>query len=97
MKAYVHSIVRNHSPKEAAPYSKTFEVSKHQSRGASVVCSVCVFQEQGLYPFFDNAYQGFASGDMEKDAWPIRYFVDRDFDMLIAQSFSKNLGLYGKK
>jgi len=34
---------------------------------------------------------------MEKDAWPIRYFVDRGFEMLIAQSFSKNLGLYGKK
>ena len=34
---------------------------------------------------------------MEEDAWPIRYFVDRGFEMLIAQSFSKNLGLYGKK
>jgi aspartate aminotransferase len=34
---------------------------------------------------------------MEEDAWPIRYFVDRGFEMLIALSFSKNLGLYGKK
>jgi aspartate aminotransferase len=64
---------------------------------ASIVCSVCTFQEQGLYPFFDIAYQGFASGNMEEDAWPVRYFVDRGFEMLIAQSFSKNLGLYGKK
>jgi aspartate aminotransferase len=50
-----------------------------------------------LYPFFDIAYQGFASGDMEEDAWPVRYFVDRGFEMLIATSFSKNLGLYGTK
>jgi aspartate aminotransferase len=50
-----------------------------------------------LYPFFDIAYQGFASGDMEEDAWSIRYFVERGFEMLIAVSFSKNFGLYGKK
>jgi aspartate aminotransferase len=50
-----------------------------------------------LYPFFDIAYQGFASGDMDEDAWPVRYFVDRGFDMLVALSFSKNMGLYGKK
>jgi aspartate aminotransferase len=50
-----------------------------------------------LFPFFDSAYQGFASGDVEEDAWPVRYFVDRGFEMFIAQSFSKNLGLYGKK
>jgi len=34
---------------------------------------------------------------MEEDAWPVRYFVDRGFEMLIAQSFSKNLGLYGER
>jgi aspartate aminotransferase len=34
---------------------------------------------------------------LEEDAWPVRYFVDRGFEMLIAQSFSKNMGLYGEK
>jgi aspartate aminotransferase len=58
--------------------------------------SVCVFQEKKLFPFFDAAYQGLASGDLEEDAWPVRYFVDRGFEMLIAQTFSKNMGLYGK-
>jgi aspartate aminotransferase len=50
-----------------------------------------------LFPFFDSAYQGFASGNLEEDAWSVRYFVDRGFEMLIAQSFSKNMGLYGEK
>jgi hypothetical protein len=64
---------------------------------ANNVCSGYVFQDKKLFPFFDIAYQGFASGDMEEDAWPVRYFVDRGIEMLIAQSFSKNLGLYGTK
>jgi aspartate aminotransferase len=34
---------------------------------------------------------------LEEDAWPVRYFVDRGFEMLIAQSFSKSMGLYGEK
>jgi aspartate aminotransferase len=49
-------------------------------------------------PFFDSAYQGFASGDPENDAWPVRYFVDQDFDViLVAQSYAKNFGLYGER
>lgn len=56
-----------------------------------------IVQDKKLFPFFDIAYQGFASGDMEEDAWPVRYFVDRGIEMLIAQSFSKNLGLYGDR
>ena len=27
-----------------------------------------------LIPFFDSAYQGFATGDFERDVWAIRYF-----------------------
>lgn len=48
--------------------------------------------------FFDSAYQGFASGDAEKDAYSIRYFVERgDISVLLAQSFAKNFGLYGER
>lgn len=46
--------------------------------------------------FFDSAYQGFASGDLDKDAWAIRYFVSEGFELFIAQSFSKNFGLYSE-
>ncbi len=44
--------------------------------------------------FFDSAYQGFASGDPDKDAFACRYFVSRGFEFLLAQSYSKNFGLY---
>ncbi|XP_069679009.1 aspartate aminotransferase, cytoplasmic-like [Periplaneta americana] len=56
-----------------------------------------VIQEKQLYPFFDSAYQGFASGDLEKDAWAVRYFAERGFELLCAQSFAKNFGLYNER
>jgi aspartate aminotransferase, cytoplasmic len=49
------------------------------------------------FPFFDCAYQGFASGDLAADAWAIRYFVSQGFELCIAQSFAKNFGLYGER
>jgi len=48
-------------------------------------------------PFFDSAYQGFASGDLEQDAWSIRYFVEQGFEMIASQSFAKNFGLYNDR
>ena len=47
-----------------------------------------------LLPWFDIAYQGFASGDPEADAWAVRHFVAQGFEMLVSQSFAKNMGLY---
>nr|AIT70242.1 aspartate aminotransferase [Petalonia fascia] len=47
--------------------------------------------------FFDCAYQGFASGDAEKDAWAIRRFVEDGHCIALAQSFAKNFGLYGQR
>jgi aspartate aminotransferase len=49
------------------------------------------------FPFFDCAYQGFASGDLARDAWAVRYFVEQGFELLIAQSYAKNFGLYGER
>jgi len=56
-----------------------------------------VMKRRHQFPFFDTAYQGFASGDLAKDAWSIQYFVDQGFEMCIAQSFAKNFGLYGER
>ncbi|RKP39942.1 pyridoxal phosphate-dependent transferase [Dimargaris cristalligena] len=56
-----------------------------------------VMQAKGHFPFFDCAYQGFASGDLDRDAFAIRYFIERGFECSIAQSFAKNLGLYGER
>lgn len=50
-----------------------------------------------LLPFFDCAYQGFASGDASTDAAAIRMFVEDGHLMAMVQSFSKNFGLYGHR
>lgn len=42
------------------------------------------------------AYQGFATGDPDEDAWAARYFVSVGFEVFIAQSFAKNFGLYSE-
>ncbi|GME24054.1 Aspartate aminotransferase [Neofusicoccum parvum] len=56
-----------------------------------------VIRAKNHFPFFDCAYQGFASGDLAKDGWAIRYFVEQGFELVIAQSYAKNFGLYGER
>ncbi len=53
-----------------------------------------VVKAQNLIPFFDNAYQGFASGSLEQDAYSVQLFVEAGVDMLISQSYAKNMGMY---
>lgn len=47
--------------------------------------------------FFDCAYQGFASGDADKDAKAIREFVADGHNIFLSQSYAKNFGLYGER
>jgi aspartate aminotransferase len=55
-------------------------------------------ESKNLFVFFDSAYQGFASGDADADAWAVRHFVERStMELCVAQSFSKNFGLYGQR
>lgn len=54
-------------------------------------------KERNLLPFFDCAYQGFASGNAPQDAAAIRMFVDDGHNIALVQSFSKNFGLYGQR
>ncbi|KAK4460115.1 pyridoxal phosphate-dependent transferase [Cladorrhinum samala] len=54
-------------------------------------------KEKGHFAFFDMAYQGFASGDIHKDAFAVRYFVEQGHNIALAQSFAKNMGLYGER
>lgn len=56
-----------------------------------------VMKQRSLFPFFDCAYQGFASGSLDTDAWAVRYFVEQGFELVIAQSYAKNFGLYGER
>ena len=59
------------------------------------IAEVC--KERSHYPLFDTAYQGFVSGDLDKDGAGLRYFVDQGFDMCVTQSFAKTMGLYGER
>jgi aspartate aminotransferase len=46
---------------------------------------------------FDMAYQGFASGDCEKDVASVRHFIEDGHKVCLLQSFAKNFGLYGHR
>jgi len=56
-----------------------------------------VIEKRKLFPIFDTAYQGFATGDLDQDAWAVRYFSSRGFEMMATQSFAKNFGLYNER
>lgn len=43
------------------------------------------------YAFFDMAYQGFATGDADKDAYAVRRFVQKGHNIALCQSFAKNM------
>lgn len=56
-----------------------------------------VLKHRHHLPLFDMAYQGFTSGDVDVDAASVRQFVDDGHRVILAQSFSKNFGLYGHR
>ncbi|OXU26188.1 aspartate aminotransferase, cytoplasmic [Nasonia vitripennis] len=56
-----------------------------------------VIEEKRLFPLFDSAYQGFASGDLDYDAYAVRLFVSRGIEFICTQSFAKNFGLYNER
>ncbi len=56
-----------------------------------------IVKEKKLFPFFDMAYQGFASGSTSHDAFAVRHFVSEGQQIALSQSFAKNMGLYGER
>ncbi|XP_050397592.1 aspartate aminotransferase, cytoplasmic [Patella vulgata] len=59
------------------------------------IIDVC--EERKMFLLMDCAYQGFASGDLDKDAFAVRYIASRGIEFFVAQSFSKNFGLYNER
>lgn len=51
-----------------------------------------LIKKRNLYPFFDMAYQGFASGSCDRDAFAVRHFVSEGHQLALAQSYAKNMG-----
>tara|TARA_R110001583_G_scaffold103146_2_gene250134 strand:- start:3704 stop:4897 length:1194 start_codon:yes stop_codon:yes gene_type:complete len=58
------------------------------------VANICL--EKSLLPLFDFAYQGFGAG-IEEDAQGLRAVAALVPELLIANSFSKNFGLYNER
>lgn len=52
--------------------------------------------EKKFVVLFDFAYQGFASG-MDEDAYGLRTFAEAIPEIMVANSFSKNFGLYNER
>jgi len=59
------------------------------------ISQIC--KERKHFIFFDSAYQGFASGDPVKDSASYRLFIDDGHEIILCQSFAKNMGLYGER
>ena len=74
-----------HNPTGADPTKEQWET----------ICNIVT--EKQHFTFFDCAYQGFATGDLDSDAYAIRLFVNRGLELLCAQSYAKNFGLYGER
>ena len=55
-----------------------------------------VLKERELLPFLDLAYQGYGDG-LTEDAFAIRALADAGVPFMVANSFSKNMGLYGER
>lgn len=57
-----------------------------------------VIRDRSHFALIDTAYQGFASADLEKDAYAVRLFDSlKQVEFAVAQSFAKNMGLYGER
>ncbi|CAN1218727.1 Aspartate aminotransferase 3, chloroplastic [Linum perenne] len=74
-----------HNPTGVDPTSQQWEQIRRLLRSKS------------LMPFFDSAYQGFASGSLDTDAESVRIFAADGGELLLAQSYAKNMGLYGER
>jgi aromatic-amino-acid transaminase len=55
-----------------------------------------VLQERSLLPYLDLAYQGYGDG-LEADAYAPRRFAEAGLTFFVANSFSKNMSLYGER
>lgn len=54
------------------------------------------FLQRKHFAFFDCAYQGFASGDLDRDASAVRYFIERNVPLLVCQVRGLFKMRYGK-
>ena len=56
-----------------------------------------LIRKKKLLPYFDMAYQAFASGDVDKNVFALGYFFSEGLKVLLTKSFAKNIGLYSER
>jgi aspartate aminotransferase len=56
-----------------------------------------LIRERGHHVIFDMAYQGYSTGNLAHDAFPVRYFAKKGHSLSVAQTYSKNMGMYGER
>ncbi|RXN18212.1 aspartate mitochondrial-like protein [Labeo rohita] len=89
----------NHTPifRDAGMQLKAYSYYDPKTCGFDFKGALDDISKRNLLVFFDMAYQGFASGDTDRDAWAVRYFIEQGHNVLLSQSFAKNMGLYGER
>ncbi|MES2949345.1 MAG: amino acid aminotransferase [Pseudomonadota bacterium] len=73
----------------------------HNPTGADLTTAqwitlIALIQQRQLLPYLDMAYQGFGGG-VDSDAFAVRALARAGVNFLIANSFSKSMGLYGER
>jgi len=71
-------------------------IHRRRSRARQWQTLIELLQRRRLIPFLDLAYQGF-SDDLTADAAALRLVAERLPEVLIATSYSKNMGLYRER
>ncbi|PFH38148.1 aspartate aminotransferase [Besnoitia besnoiti] len=93
-----------HTLEAAAPHSVVLlHACAHNPTGMDLneaqwreILEMC--KRKQFVPIIDNAYQGYASGDIVRDGFSTRLFCNEgNMEMFVCQSFAKNMGLYGER
>lgn len=69
-----------------------FDISEEEWVTVAKIC-----KQKNFLVLMDTAYQGFVSGDLVKDSFPVRVLAQNGVYLMVAQSFAKNMGLYGQR
>ncbi|KAJ6140890.1 hypothetical protein N7497_011783 [Penicillium chrysogenum] len=56
-----------------------------------------IFSERGHLAFFDAAYPGFASGDIDTDLQAVRLFAEQEIPLVFVSTYGKSFGLYSER
>lgn len=56
-----------------------------------------VVKEKNLFPVLFSPFQGIASGDVDEDAWVVRYFVSNGFEFFCSQALGKNFAFCNER